>query len=70
MDKEFKACYTPEEIRQLVFSGTVSISTVRGAIHCGQIPSIRLGTGTRTKILVPGAYVRDMMEKGYRGVEA
>ncbi len=68
MEQEVKACYTPEEICRIVFANTVSVSTVRGAIRTGQIPSIRLGQGTRTKILIPASYVLHMKEKGY-GVE-
>jgi hypothetical protein len=65
MDEKNKACYTPEEVRMLVFAGQVSLTTVRQAVHTGQIPSIRLGEGTRTKILIPGSYVRGMQGKGY-----
>lgn len=65
MRQNIKSCYTPEEIQQLVFAGTVSISTIRVAIHNGDIPHIRLGTGTRTKILVPGTYVKEMQDKGF-----
>ncbi len=62
---ENKSCYTPEEVRLLLFDGQVSLTTVRQAIHKGQIPSMRLGEGTRSKILIPGSYVREMMNKGY-----
>lgn len=66
MEEKIKACYTPEEIRELVFAGTVSLSTVRAAIHKGDIPHIRLGSGSRTKILIPGTYVEEMRDKGFK----
>ena len=68
MEDKIKSCYTPEEIRMIVFAGTISLTTVRGAIHSGEIPHIRLGEGNRTKILIPGSYVREMQEKGFGNV--
>ncbi len=65
MEENIKACYTPEEIKEIVFAGTVSLSTIRSAIHKGDIPHIRLGSGTRTKLLVPGTYVKEMQDKGF-----
>ena len=65
MEKTIKSCYTPEEVQELIFAGTVSLSTVRAAIHAGDIPHVRLGSGTRTKILIPGSYVEMMQSKGF-----
>ena len=65
MEENIKACYTPEEIQEIVFAGTVSLSTIRSAIHTGDIPHIRLGSVTRTKLLVPGTYVKEMQDKGF-----
>lgn len=65
-DIKVKACYTPEEVRTLIFENLVSINTIRVAIHNGEIPHIRLGEGSRTKILIPGIYVRKMQEQGFR----
>lgn len=64
--KEMKACYTPEEVLTLVFANQISLTTLRQAIRNGEIPSTRLGEGTRTKILIPGKYVLEMQKKGYR----
>ena len=63
--KEMKACYTPEEVLTLVFSNQISLATLRQAVRNGEIPSTRLGEGTRTKILIPGKYVLEMQKKGY-----
>lgn len=63
--RQFKACYTPEEVKHVVFGDTVSLTVIRQAIHKGEIPSMRLGEGNRTKILIPGSYVREMASKGY-----
>lgn len=65
MEQTVKACYTPEEVLNIVFSNTISMSTLRNCIRSGQIPSVRLGEGTRSRILIPGSYVREMQEKGY-----
>ncbi len=62
---EMKACYTPEEVLMIVFANQISLNTLRQAIRNGEIPSMRLGEGTRTKILIPGSYVREMQGKGY-----
>ncbi len=65
MEQTVKACYTPEEVRKIVFADTISLSTIRLYIRKGQIPSLKLGEGTRSKVLIPGSYVREMQEKGY-----
>ena len=65
LEQTVKACYTPEEVRKIVFADTISLSTIRLYIRKGQIPSLKLGEGTRSKVLIPGSYVREMQEKGY-----
>ena len=65
LEQTVKACYTPEEVRKIVFADTISLSTIRQYIRKGQIPSMKLGEGTRSKVLIPGSFVREMQEKGY-----
>lgn len=49
----------------MVFANQISLTTLRQAVRNGEIPSMRLGEGTRSKILIPGKYVIEMQKKGY-----
>ena len=65
MESTMRACYTPEEVLSIVFDNKISLSTLRTCIRKGTIPSIRLGEGSRSRILIPGSYVREMQDKGF-----
>ena len=59
--------YTPEEVREIVYDGLVSIGTVRNMCIRGEIPCERLGSSvdkegkpTRRRILIPASFVKEM----------
>ena len=59
--------YTPEEVREIVNDGLVSIGTVRNMCIRGEIPCERLGSAvdkegkpTRRRILIPASFVKEM----------
>ena len=62
--------YTPEEVREIVYDGLISIGTVRNMCIRGDIPCERLGSAvdkdgkpTRRRILIPASFVREMKLK-------
>ena len=66
MEYKFKACYTPEEVLDIVFCNQMSLTTLRKCMHIGQIPFVRMGEGNRSRMLIPGTWVREMVEqKGF-----
>ncbi len=59
--------YTPEEVREIVYDGLVSIGTIRNMCIRGEIPCERLGSSvdkegkpTRRRILIPASFVKEM----------
>lgn len=62
--------YTPEEVREIVYDGLVSIGTVRNMCIRGEIPCERLGSTvdkegkpTRRRMLIPASFVKEMQSR-------
>ena len=62
--------YTPEEVREIVYDGLISIGTVRNMCLRGDIPWERLGSAidgegkpTRRRMLIPASFVKEMQRK-------
>lgn len=62
--------YTPEEVRNIVYDGLISIGTVRNMCLRGDIPCERLGSAInqdgkprRRRMLIPASFVRKMQRK-------
>ena len=55
MEKNF---YTPEDVRQEVFSNQISTGTLLTMLHNKEIPSIRM----RRRFYIPGYWVRQQLD--------
>ena len=54
-----KLYYTPKEVRELVFSNHISISSIMNLIHTGQIEAVRFNH----KFFIPRSFVDKMTAK-------
>ena len=61
--------FTPIEVREIVFDGLISLSTVQRMCRTGEIPCEKSGSSvtsdgrTRKKFLIPASYVKEMIAK-------